>query len=208
MHRSSTTAIFVTCLMLFSSVAGWGQSGRRQKRPEAEPPIQGVNRPETRTQSEPIPLAEEQVARQKGPGLLLMTGTPDVMIPLFLADAVTRGCLEELRPLLRGDHDLREERNQNRSDAIKAAKTEEGYYVLLLEVEADRVGTSRTGVEVRYTIFEPKTGKVVGSGMGFPTQPTGGMSAPPIGASRQQVLLDWVGRDIARQVVRRLGWRV
>jgi hypothetical protein len=194
--------------VILITITGFGQSGRRQKRVEAEPPIQGVNRPETRTQTDPDPEVAEETPRQKGPGLLLMTGTPDVMIPLFLADAVAQGCVAELRALLKTDHDLREERNQNRSDAIKAAKTEENYFVLLLELEFDRLGTSRTGVEVRYTLFEPKTAKVVGSGMGFPTQPGGVTSAPPIGANRQQVLLDWVGRDVARQAVRRLGWRI
>ena len=207
MNRS-TTITFVVCFVLFSTVAALGQSGRRQKRVETEPPIQGVNRPETRTQPEADREVEEETPRQKGPGLLLMSGTAEVMIPLFLVDAVTQGCQEELRDLLRGDHDLRQERNQTRSEAVKAAKTEENYFVLLLELEADRLGTTRTGVEVRYTIFEPKTAKIVGSGMGFPTQPGGGMPVPPIGANRQLMLLDWVGRDIARQAVRRLGWRI
>ncbi len=195
-------------MVILIPITVFGQSGRRQKRAEAEPPVQGVNRPETRTQPEPDPEFEEKVPQKKGPGLLLMSGTAEVMIPLFMVDAVTQACQEEFRDLLRGDHDLRQERNQNRSDAIKAAKTEDNYFVLLLELEADRLGTSRTGVEVRYTIFEPKTAKVVGSGMGFPTQPNSRVPVPPIGANSQLILLDWVGRDIARQVVRRLGWRV
>ena len=59
---------------------------------------------------------------------------------------------------------------------------------------------------MRYTLFEPKTAKIIGTGIGYPQQPRGG-SLPPIGASRYQVLLEWMGRDVAQQVLKRLGWR-
>jgi hypothetical protein len=69
------------------------------------------------------------------------------------------------------------------------------------------MGASNTGVDLRYTVFEPKTGKVVGTGSGYPSQPSGRMPVPPIGASRDQIYLEWMGRDVARQVMKRLNLR-
>ena len=68
------------------------------------------------------------------------------------------------------------------------------------------MGTSRYGFELRYTVFEPKTSKVVSSGYGYPQQPTGPLSLPPMGGGTADVYADWAGRDAARQVMKRLGW--
>jgi hypothetical protein len=210
-----TTRLLICLFTLISLTAPCvpAQSGRRQKKAEPQPAVQGVNQPETRTQPEPVATADQPREKEKGPGILIMTGMTDAMIPLYFADTARQGCISELRNLLQGlqglqgGHDIREARNQSRSEAIKAARDDDQYYVLWLEVEIDQMGTSMMGVDLRYTIFEPKTAKVVGIGSGYPSQPSSGSSMPPIGASRQQVYLDWAGRDVARQVVKRLGWR-
>ncbi len=196
-------AMTMTSLLTAGAAA---QSGRKQKRAETQPPVQGVNQPEARTQPEPEPVPEESREQKKGPGIMIMTGMTDAMIPLYFTDTASRGCVSELQRILRQAHDVREARNQTRSDAIKAAKEDPDYYIVLLELELDQFGTSMMGVNLRYTIFEPKTAKVLGVGNGFPTQPSSGSPIPPIGASRQQVYLDWAGRDVAYQVVKRLGW--
>lgn len=203
--RFTVPIIFLAALL---SIPGPGQSGRRQKRAETQPPVQGVNQPEARTQPEPVVPPEAERPKEQGPGILVMTGMTDAMVPMFFADIARQGAITEFRQILQAAHDIREARNQNRSDAIRAAKDDDKYYVLWLEVELDRMGTSMMGVDLRYTIYEPKTARVVGVGSGFPTQPSSGTGIPPIGASRQQVYLDWAGRDVARQVVKRLGWRI
>ena len=65
---------------------------------------------------------------------------------------------------------ISEERDQHRGDAIKAAKEGERY-VVWMEFQVDQMRTSNYGFELRYTVFEPKTAKVVGSGYGVPQQP-------------------------------------
>lgn len=199
-----TTVILLSVLLTLSAP---GQSGRRQKRAESQPPVQGVNQPEARTQPEPTSAPEEERQKRQGPGILVMTGMPEAMVPIFFADIARQGAISEFRNILHGDHDIREARNQSRGEAIKAAKEDDKYYVLWLEVELDQMGSSMMGVDLRYTIYEPQTARVAGIGSGFPTQPSSGSSIPPLGASRQQVYLDWAARDAARQVVKRLGWR-
>jgi hypothetical protein len=190
-------------LMLLIAVAS-GQSGRKQKKAEAQPPVQGVNQPEARVQPEPELKPEKP--KDEGPRRTIMvaSGMGDMMIPTYYVDIARQGCISEFREALKSI-DLREDRNQNRSDAIKIAKNDDSTYVVLLELELDRMGSSTSGVDVRYTIFEPKTGKVAGSGSGYPTQPMGGAPRPPIGASRDQMYVEWMGRDVARQVMKRLG---
>ena len=189
------------CLSLLSAMAA-GQSGRKQKKAESQPPVQGVNQPEARVQPEPEATAQKPKEEKDQRSIMVATGMSDVAIPLYYVDTARQACLSELRNALKSI-DLREARNQNRSEAVKIAKQEDRTYVVLMELELDRMGSSSTGVDLRYTIFEPKTGKVVGTGSGNPVQP-GGISAPPIGGSRDQVYLDWMGRDVARQVMKRL----
>ena len=208
-HKSHYLAITtIVLLATIFSINSLGQSGRRQKKAEAQPPVQGINQPEARTQPEPTILPDEERRKEQGPGILVMSGLPDAMVPIFFSDIVRQGCISELRALLRESHDIREARNQNRTDAIKMAREDDKYYVLWLDLELDQMGVSMMGVDLRFTIYEPKTAKVVAVGTGFPTQPSSGSPVPPLGASRQQVYLDWAARDVARQVVKRLGWRL
>lgn len=193
--------VFVCVLM---AVAAAGQSGRKQKKAETQPPVQGVNQPEARTVPEPEIAPEKPKDKDSGKMILVSSNMPDLEIPMFYADTARQGCVSEFRNQLKG-LPVREERNQNRSDAIKSAKDDDKTYVVWIELLFDRMGAgSMNGLDLRYTIFEPKTGKVLGIGSGFPTQP-GGLSAPPIGASRDQMYVDWAGRDIARQVIKRLN---
>ena len=188
------------CLLLLFAVAD-GQSGRKQKKSDPPPPIQGVNQPDARVES--VPEVPSEIPKEKDQrSIMVMTSMPDMLLPLYYADLARRGCLSEIRDVAR-TIDLREASNQNRSDAIKAAKNDDRTYVILMELEPDRFGNS--GVDLRYTIFEPKTGKVAGMGSGYPVQPTSRIPIPPIGASREQVYIDWAGRDVGRQVLKKLG---
>jgi hypothetical protein len=204
--RPSLKLIFAAlfCLLLLDAVAS-AQSGRKQKKADPQPPVQGVNQPEARTVPEPEVPPDKPKEKDPGRSVMVSTAMADIGISSFYPDAARQGCIREFRDALRAI-DLREERNQHRSDAIKVAKDDDRTYVVWMELEYDRMGTSRYGFELRYTVFEPKTAKVVASGYGYPQQPSGPLGLPPIGAGRSDIYADWAGRDVARQVMKRLGW--
>ena len=102
---------------------------------------------------------------------------------------------------------ISEERDQHRGDAIKAAKEGERY-VVWMEFQVDQMRTSNYGFELRYTVFEPKTAKVVGSGYGVPQRlPARSRCRRWL---RQDGRLRRLGRrDVARQVMKtRMGYRL
>src|SRR5581483_1183677 len=51
-----------------------------------------------------------------------------------------------------------------------------------MELRADNY--SNDGFELLFALFEPKTGKQIASGFGYPTMQSGRNPLPPIGASR------------------------
>jgi hypothetical protein len=191
------------CLLAMSAMVA-GQSGRKKKT-ERLPPIQGVNQPDARV--EPAPQVAPEKPKEKEPERTIMVSSamPDMMLPIFYGDIARDACLKELRGSLKSVTLREGGNNQTRSEAIKAAK-DTGVYVVHMELQPDQFGGSSSSVDLRYTIFEPRTGKVAGSGSGYPNQPSGGiLQAPPVGASRDQIYLDWMGRDVARQVMKRLN---
>jgi hypothetical protein len=205
MRRNLTVVLAALfCILLLSAVAT-GQSGRKQKKAEPQPPVQGVNQPEARTVPEPEVTPEKPKEKDPGRSVMVSTAMADIGISSFYPDASRRGCIDEFRRALRTIQ-ISEERNQHRSDAIKYAKDGDNTFVVWMEFEVDRFGTSSYGFELRYTVFEPKTAKALASGYGYPQQPTGPLSLPPIGASRADVYADWAGRDVALQVMKKLGW--
>jgi hypothetical protein len=197
-------ALICLCALAAFATLTSGQSGRKQKKSEPQPPIQGVNQPEARTVPEPEVSPDKAKEKDPGRSVLVSTAMADIGISSFYPDAARRGCMEEFHDAMRMIK-LSEERDQHRSDAIKAAKDSDRY-VVWMEFQVDQMGTSRYGFELRYTVFEPKTAKVVGTGYGVPQQQTGPLSLPPIGSGRTDVYADWAGRDVARQVMKRLGW--
>ena len=197
-------ALICLCALAAFATLTSGQSGRQQKKSDPQPPIQGVNQPEARTVPEPEVSPDKPKEKDPGRSVLVSTAMADFGISSFYPDAARRGCMEEFHDAMRMIK-LSEERDQHRSDAIKAAKDSDRY-VVWMEFQADQMGTSRYGFELRYTVFEPKTAKVVGTGYGIPQQQTGPISLPPIGSGRTDVYADWAGRDVARQVMKRLGW--
>jgi hypothetical protein len=201
-HKLKLFLILSVCLFVASAIVS-GQSGRRQKRTEKQPPVQGVNQPEARVEPAPQAVPERPEKKEPDRSIMVASAMPDMMLPLFYADIAREACLKELRSALKSI-DLRAGSNQTRSDAIKVAK-DTGAYVVHMELQPDQFGGSRSNVDLRYTIFEPKTGKVAGSGSGYPSQPSGGLPLPPVGASQEQVYLEWMGRDVARQVMKRLN---
>ncbi len=205
--HAKSLAMLISCLLVLGAVAA-GQSGRKQKKADPQPVVQGVNNPETRTVPEPEVVAEKpkENEKEKGKAIQVSTAMTDIEVPMYYADVAREGCLNELKRELKAIQ-LSSERNQHRSDAMKAAKESENTYVVWIELVYDRMGMgSMNGLDMRFTVFEPKTGRSVAIGTGYPRQP-GGLGAPPLGGSRDQVYVDWAGRDIAQQVIKRLGLR-
>ncbi len=204
-HPLRVLAIVLACGLVLAASA-LAQSGRKQKKAEVQPPPQGVNQPEARTVAEPEIAPEKPKEKEKGPAILVSMSMPDFEIPSYYADTAREACANEFRRELK-TIEVRQERNQNRSDAMKSAKDEDNTYVVWIELSYNRMGGgTMNGLDMRYTVFEPKTARIAGSGFGYPTQPYG-MPVPPLGASRDQVYVDWAGRDIAQQVIKKLNLR-
>ncbi|MBI1759891.1 MAG: hypothetical protein HYR56_00505 [Acidobacteria bacterium] len=196
------------CLLLLVGTAS-AQSGRKQKKADPLPPVQGVNQPETRTVAESTvapedgdkPKAEELKTR-----IQVMSDMGDIGIPSYFSDTARAACAHELKREVRGLQASDAGGNKNRKDAMDVAKNNDNVYVVLFELQVDRMGMSSNGLELRYTVFEPKTGKQVAFGMGMPVQPNG-MPQPPIGATREQVQIEWAARDAAQQILSKLKLR-
>lgn len=199
--------LLIAIVLVALTALAQGQSGRKQKKADPTPPVQGVNQPELRTQPEPEIQPEAEEKKKEPPRTLMaMTELPDIGISNFYPDMARRGFLEEAKDLIKGLM-LREATNQNRSDAMKAAKDSDDTWVVLMEFRVDNMtSNSFGGFELRYTLYEAKTGKMIGSGVGYPQQPRSRVPMPPIGGNRPEILADWAGRDVAYQVLRRLGW--
>src|SRR5438309_6806087 len=97
--RLHLSAICVACLcvLLITGAAALGQSGRKQKKPDTQPPVQGVNQPEARVTPEPAAAPEKPQEKVKGPTILVATEMPDMNISLYFADIAREGCIRELR---------------------------------------------------------------------------------------------------------------
>lgn len=188
-----TLCFAFAALMLAASFAG-AQSGRKTKRPPPQPPVQGVNQPEART----VPESEIEVDRDKpketGPGIIIASDIPDLGAPAFFADIARQACAAEMRDARFPD--IREARDKHRVDASKIAKEDE-VYVVHLELRINQFGRPTAGArfdfDLRYTIFEPKTGKMVNAGAGYPAQRN--TRQPPIGYDYDQRVVELMGRD-------------
>lgn len=207
--RRHLQVIFAVCFCLLLVSSGFAQSGRKQKKADPLPPVQGVNQPEARTQQEST-VAPEDNDKSKAEELKtrfqVMSEMGDIGIPSYFSDTIRAACAHELKRQVRGLPASDSGGNKNRKDAMDVAKNNDNVYVVLFDLQIDRMGTTSNGLELRYTVFEPKTGKQVIFGTGMPVPPNG-TPQPPIGATRDQVQLEWAARDAAQQIVSRLKLR-
>ena len=203
-HRFFKPYLVVCLSLVMLAGLASAQSGRKQKKPEPQPPIQGVNQPDARVAPEPE-AEEAPKPKDSRPGVLIISEMTDLSIPMYLADIAREACIAELRearvPNVEGA------KNQNRSDAIKAAKDGD-MYVVHLELQPSSMGSSqRVEFDLRYTLLEPKTAKVINSGAGYASQsnrvpvPQGG------GLGYEQRQIELQGRDAGRKVLKFLSER-
>src|SRR5262249_31307544 len=99
--RRNLKPVFAALILLFTLATfvtlTSAQSGRRQKRAEPQPPIQGVNQPEARTAPEPEVSPDKPKEKDPGRAVLVSTAMADFGISSFYPDAARRGCMEEFR---------------------------------------------------------------------------------------------------------------
>lgn len=185
-------------LALFGAVVS-AQSGRKQKRPESQPPVQGVNQPDARVT--PEPEAEPPKPKDTGPAVIVASEMTDIGIPNFYTDIARKACIAELRDAHL--QDIQEAKDLNRADATKKAKDGE-VFVILLELRQDTMTSSsysRYNFELRYTLYEPKTGKVINIGAGYPARDSR-VPTPPNTYDYDQRLVELMGRDAGRKAAK------
>lgn len=210
-HKLPTSVSSLLCLalcLLTLCASAAAQSGRKQKKADPLPPVQGVNQPEARTipEAEVSPETQDKEKEKPKLGLVVMSDMGDIGVPMYFNDTARIACVQELHKqipsLMANDGGS----NKNRSDAMQTAKDSDTVYVVLLELTVDRMGTTASGLELRFTLYEPKTGKQILFGTGFPNPPRG-MPVPPIGMSRAQLSIEWSGRDVAQRIIDKLKLR-
>lgn len=196
MFSSKWLMLLLSLVLLATTVVA--QSGRKQKKTPDLPPVQGVPAP-SKTPEPPQPdipepdpekEKEKEKARASAKGIILGTDWADMNVSMGMADYVRRACRSELARVTR-TLEVRDTGNMSRSDAVKTAKDEERFYVVCLEFQ-----TFGSSYDVRYTIYEPKTAKILGVGSApIYTDGTGRVS---------YYSFERAGRDIARQLLNRL----
>lgn len=152
--------LFLVLAVLLSCVIAQAQSGRRAtSAPSTAPSVSG---PKTVEKTTP-----------KLPKTHLLVGvenrSPFLNVPYYLSDTVLENCVHRLAesadiiPNAIG-------RGMDRVEAVRRAKAEKEAYVVWLQVESDVLDSGKQqkngpdDLYVRYTIFEPVTGKVRQSG--------------------------------------------
>jgi hypothetical protein len=204
---TTTLLCFFLCTLILCASAA-AQSGRKQKKADPLPPVQGVNQPEARTvpESEVAPETATKPKEEPKTGVMVMSDMGEMGVPQYYNDTARLACIQELHKQIPAMQASDGGSNKNRSDALHAAKDSDTVYVVLLELVIDRMGTTSNGLELRYTVYEPKTGKQVMFGTGYPVRPNG-IPTPPIGMTRDQVSIEWSGRDVAQRVIDKLKLR-
>jgi len=201
-HRNVVVAGFVFGFLLLSLSTAKAQSGRRStNNPTTAPSVSG---PKT-IEKKPAPK----------PQLMLLVGIEDRIalgpIPSYLSDTVLDNCVRRLGeaadviPKSLG-------RAVARTDAINRAKGEKDTYVVWLQLGSDLEDAgkqSRNGPDelyVRYTIFEPVTGKVKQAGRTHKQiyrVGRGGVSAPT-SSKNNPLYSEYAVKQAAREAAERV----
>ncbi len=193
----SAKILTVSIIVILLSTVAFGQSGRKQKKGQDLPPVQGVPAP-SKTPEPPKsdlpeidPEKEKEDEKKKASmrGIIIGTDWADMNVSMGIADYVRGACQDELRRTVRG-LEIRSTGKMGRSDAIKMAKDEDRFYTVLMEF------STMSQLEVRFTIFEPKTAKVLGIGSAWIQTDSYGRSS--------YYYYERAGRDVARQILGRV----
>ena len=195
--------LLLISLLMAGAALTQAQSGRRStSAPTTTPSVSGAKTVEKTT--------------PKPPKIHLLVGVeergPFLNIPYYLSDTVLENCVRRLAdsadiiPNAIG-------REMDRADAVRRAKSEKENYVVWLQIESDVLDSGKQQkngpdeLYVRYTIFEPVTGKVRQSGRTHQQiykTGRGGVSAPTSsrnGAIYSEYALKQAAREAAERIL-------
>lgn len=157
----------VSCLLFLTivSICVYGQSGRRQNKSAPPPPVPTPTPEPTAT---PTPPAEDNSV-----GFIVGVDRNSAYsyYPVTYYSAVLQGCADSLR---RGSSARVEvsERDFDRGQAIKLAKTQTKTYVVFLQLGDGSINpsnsTSDRDLELEFVVFAPETAKVATGGRSYP----------------------------------------
>lgn len=200
--RLNRQILLLISLLLAGSVLTQAQSGRRATTTPTTPTVSGAKTVEKKA---PTPSK-----------IHLLVGvenrSPFLNIPYYLSDTVLDNCVRRLadsadiipNPIGKG---------LDRVEAVRRAKAEKDAYVVWLQIESDALDSGKQQkngpdeLYVRYTIFEPQTGKVRQSGATHQRvykTGRGGVSAPTSsrnGAIYSEYALKQAAREAAERVL-------
>lgn len=204
-NLSATRVSVIACCLLMLAVAAvaFGQSGRKQKKSDPLPPVQGV--PESKTKEAPpepaVPEETEKKPAQIKLRLVIGSDSGGFDTSMYSMNVARQACVDELRREAGRDVNIQDGGTMHRSDVMKAAKDTDQTYGVYLEA---RTFMSSSQAELSYTVFAPKTGKVSSIGSGSPVQYNNRSPRPPIAMSRVDYEWELCGRDAARQIIGKL----
>lgn len=201
--KGGRAVVVCGCLLLVAGAVVLGQSGRKQKKSEPLPPVQGV--PESKTKDAP-PETEPEAPPEKKPELkqrvVIASDTGSFDVSIISMNVARQACVDELRREAGRDANVQDGGSMTRSDAMKAAKGDDHSYFVLLEARTMAMSSGQP--ELNYVIFAPKSGKISGTGIGMPVQYNSRVPRPPIAMSRYDYAWELCGRDVAHQLIGRL----
>lgn len=211
MNRSGSKFLILSlCLALVAlcAILAPAQSGRRQ--PKA-PPAAPVPTPTP----EPTPEPKKDDTKSEL-GFIIGADRYSSMnsYPLSYSDAAMAGCAARLRSASSASVTIAQD-EMGRGEAIKKAKAETDTYVVLMKLKLDEMtARSYDDLEVEFTVFAPKTAKVVVFGTAYQNvNQTGPIITAPTsrGASgplyREQ-LLKRAGESAADRILKALNLNV
>ena len=201
--KRSSLLVAVFAIALIAVVTTSAQSGRKSKKADPQPPIQGVNQPETRVVPEPTGASDSQPkSKEKQLAVLVSSDLVDAFSSSYYIDYARQACIAQLRDENRS-LDIREAKDTNRAQAAKRAKEDEVFVIHLEMRNSGMSSSSASGsFDLMFTVYQPKTGKSVGSGSGYPSQGGARMPIPAGGYGYDQRALEMMGRDAANKALK------
>jgi hypothetical protein len=199
--------ILIPLLLIALCASVHAQSGRRQTKPAPAAPV-----PTPTPEATPIPKKPEKELE-----LSFFVGVnrhdSSYNLPFGYYDAVMRGCAGRLQSRSSASVDTTD-RDFNRGDAIKKAKSETKTYVVLLTLSFDLMARSYDDLTLDYVVLEPVTSKVITTGKSYQNANRKGpiVVAPPttgsVGGLYREQLLQQAGEDAADRILKRLHLNV
>lgn len=185
------------CVVIATCSISEAQSGRKQNQTEPKPA--------SRHGSEPVKRGKKE---QEPPAFVVVTSVPSYNQQHYqtlnhnVEYYARGGCLLELKKIQGAK--VIEDEDVSRWEAREMAQTEDRGWVIWIELKwGESLSVNPTSFRLRYLLFEPGSGKTIGSGYGNPDKQTWGQPRPTQASIEEQA--QQAGRDIARQVMSELG---